>query len=185
VRFDYYIYQGIVNPFFEQHTRVRKALFGCFNIGRRKIKKNFTHQAAHSRFFCRARCFILKNIHIFKCSGAGFYHFGARKHRAPVGKMFIYVFRFRGENIIIKPVHQFQIVGNTAETGHCRVCVAIYEARHNQRILRVDCFWSAVLLFYVLAVTNGNDIIVVNNYGRVFQVSVLLVHEQDFPARDD
>jgi len=65
----------------------------------------------------------------------------SRQARAPLHEVAVDVFRLRGKDEVLEPVHQIAIVGDASEQGHCRVRVRVDESGKDGGPAGVDgCF---------------------------------------------
>jgi len=157
MRFDDNLDQGIIVPLFGKPPRVGEAFLGGFATGRGKVEKDLADQAADARLFGRAGRFLFKDVHVAERRRAGFDHFRACQERSPVSQMRIDVFRLRREHIIVKPLHQLQIVRDSAEAGHRGVCVRVDETGKHQGVFGVDDFFCGIPLQNLFFPADVND----------------------------
>src|SRR4029077_13593708 len=94
------------------------------------------------------------------------------------------VTRFGGKNVLVEPLVEREIVGDTAEEAHSGVSVAIDQARHDDGGVRVDYLWRLVLRLDLDRFSNRRDGIAANCNGTVIDDATLRVHGDDGAVDD-
>src|ERR1700756_4169540 len=137
--------ERVTFPVVEKLLCVVERLLCGFIVGCGKIDDRFGEYAPHSGFFRNACDGVFEIVHVAirGCSAAQ--HFEKTQPRGPDDKILGDVTRFGGKNVLVEPLVEREIVGDTPEEAHSGVRVAIDQAWHDDGGVRVDYFWRLVL----------------------------------------
>ena len=96
--------------------------------------------------------------------------------RSPGDEIFGDVARFRRKDVLVQPVVEGEIVGDSAKEAHCGVGVAVDQAWQYERAVRIDRLCRIVLGFEFRARADGHNRIAANGHGAVVDHAALSVH---------
>ena len=169
--------QRIVFPVGEIVLRVSQGLGGSFVVRGGEVDDRLAQDAAHAGFFCYARDDILEVIHVGVGGDAAAQHFQDAEPRAARHEVFVYVVGFGGEDVLLQPFIEGEIVGQAAEEAHGGVGVAVDQAGKNQGAFCVEpgCR-CGIVRFDVAAFAYGLDRIAGDGQGAVFDEGMGCIH---------
>ncbi len=118
--------------------RVSQGFGGGLVVRGGEVDDGLAQHAAHAGFFCYTRDHILEVIHVGVGGDAAAQHFQDAEARAARDEVFVYVVGFGGEDVLLQPFIEGEIVRQAAEEAHGGVGVAVDQARKDERASSVE-----------------------------------------------
>ena len=116
--------QGIVAPFGHHLFGVGETGLDGTVIGGREVVQDFPDHRPHAGLVSGFGHGVLEKIHVAETGGAGQDHFSTGQQGAGFDLVVIEP-GFGRENMVLEPVHQRQVVGHAAKTGHGRMGMGV------------------------------------------------------------
>ena len=174
--------EGIVGPFLNQFFGTGQPFRGRFKIGGGKIEKNLPQETAHPGLLGRFGCFLLENIHVGEGCRPRFDHLRTGQHTSPIGQFGIRISGLGGEDVVVEPLHQFHVVGDSAKAGHGRVGVGVDEAGHDDGARNINRYPTPVCGQDIFLPAQRDNRIFIDGDCTAFKFRVLVIHRQNRSA---
>ena len=169
-------------PVFDELAAQGQALLVAGCIWRRKLQDRLAQDRTHPHLGRHPGDFFLEVVHIIEGGHAAEQHFGAGQARPHITEVRSHEFALDRHHVTQQPHIQAQIIRQTAQEGHGRVCVGIDQARDDQPIRAVHHGFCFHQLLDPFGRANGGDVRPSDGDGAVLVHIALAVHRHDGAA---
>ena len=125
-------------PFRDEFFRSRGFFPKLFRIGRAEVDEPLARHDSHAGIDSRPGDIAFVKVAVAAGRRPRENHFGKPEKGAPVDHLAVDVLCLGGEHVIMKPLHERQIIGKPPEAGHRQVGVRVHKSRHDDAARCVD-----------------------------------------------
>jgi hypothetical protein len=157
---------------------------GILRPGARKIDHDQPDAGTHAGGRRGARGHVREEVHVVETRDAATQHFRHGQLRAVMHELGVDPLPFRRPDVLCKPLHQRQVVGQAAQQAHRRMGVCVDQARYHQLIGQFMPGRGLVCRACLYRGQYGENAPLMHGDGMVFEQGIVRYYGGD-PARED